>query len=246
MDLAAGARAYYNKFSGRKKQVFRTHKKPIQKLKKKVARIQKSIVGEYRYKLTAIGAYSAPQNGLPQLINGMQVGDLDGTRSANQIRMWSITGYFAFAANPVTMIAAAGATSNLGVRLLIVYDKQTNGAAPSVNEMLMNNGFAANNHCCPQNPRFKQQYRILYDKLINPILMPCTYAAPGANIQNAPLRYVRFRINLKGLPVYYIPGNNVGDVTDIDKGSIQVFTFASDANSFIQVNEFNVLLKYTP
>lgn len=99
------------------------------------------------------------------------------------------------------------ATTSVGgavARILIVYDKQTNGATPAITDILTNNDFTS-----PMNLDNTDRFTILMDELTDPISV-------GNNFSIAKNRYVKMKLD----SVY---STNNGDVTDIKTGGVFAF-----------------------
>lgn len=156
---------------------------------RKVSRVLKS---EKRYKDVLIAA-SCDSTGAVALVNGMNTGDTDGYRLGTDFLMSSmkVKGHF----------YPANSTSG-NARIMLVYDKQCNGAALTISQVLVS--------VDPEsltNAANKKRFKILFDK---------SYAIPGNN--STPKRF-DFSLSLRNLETHCNTGN-AGTIADINTGSL--------------------------
>lgn len=147
------------------------------------------------------------------LINGVAQGTTASTRLGRRINMKSILLRYNFACLPTT----AGGDS---VRILIVYDAQTNATAPAVTDIVVANSIAQ-----PMNLSNARRFRVILDELV-----------PGFGAQGPPsqqgTRYVK-----GDWPVEFNTGS-AGTVGDITSGAMwmlvwqggRLITLAPDSN----------------
>jgi len=105
---------------------------------------------EFKYKLTSVAAENATDAGATVLLNGMQNGTSYTTRIGNQISLYSLELRISW--------HIISANSALG-RMIIYYDKQTNGTTPTTTSLL--------NNATPmdfKNLGYRNRFRILKDK----------------------------------------------------------------------------------
>lgn len=155
--------------------------KRIVKIEKKVKQMENEV--ELKY-FDTIAASPATQTGLLTLVNGMAAGTTQITRIGAQIRMTSIQFRYV-----ISNLAATLAPTSL--RMLIVLDRQTNGAAPTISGSASGGTLAILDNAVftsvidqPYQYEAKQRFTILYDKrwTLNPQIQ-ATEAA-GAIVTN--------------------------------------------------------------
>jgi len=102
---------------------------------------------------------------------------------------------------------AATTTGSGSLRVVIVYDKQSNGAAPTAVQV-----FQANHIASPMNLSNSKRFIVLVDD-----------THEGLSVTGPASAYMK---NFKkiNLPIEYFDTNN-GDITDIATGSVYMFTF---------------------
>lgn len=125
----------------------------VVKTDRKLKKVARLVHAEKRYKDIAPGAVNMLNTGTVTLLNGMQIGDQDGNREGTTLAMTylAVKGQF---------YSVGGAVAN--GRLMIVYDKQTNAAAPVVNDVLT--------ACEPntfRNNNTMKRFIVLYDKSVS-------------------------------------------------------------------------------
>jgi len=243
-------RRIYKRQRGKKKTVRDyelEHRTPIQKLKKAVTIAKRAVRSETRYYVQALAAGAIPQAGNSTLLNGMQQGDVDGSRSAGQIRMLGCRIHLGvyMPANTVQGVIAGGASASTCIRVMLVYDRQSNGAAFTNATLLYNNANDANNYTCPLNLRNKQRFKVLFDKNYNLDFRSVQTNAVGQWAAYNPVKSIRIRKRFS-LPTFYKDGANVGDVTDIARGALYLITYSFDGTSMVTQQDTNLVLIYDP
>lgn len=167
------------------------------------------IKGAIQYSDTAVGANTAGSSSLPvlELLNGCVQGTDSTTRIGRKICMKSIQGRWTF-----TLQTAAAGTQAAGVvagqaRLLIVYDKQANGAAPIATDILQDG--TTSSLQSPLNLNNRERFIVLIDKFIN--LDP----------QGPACQTIKFYKKLpKRAQDVIFNGGNAGTIGDIQTGSV--------------------------
>jgi len=155
----------------------------------------------------AIAAASGGDSGTPSaplLLNGLAQGTDSTTRIGRKISMKSIQGHYVFTSQlQASGLLPAGVLGGW-VRLLIVYDMQTNGATPTVADILQN--ATSNALTSPLNLNNRERFKVLVNKYrcIDP-----------SNSQSAMIRFYK-RLNHD---VIFNAGN-AGTVADIQTGGI--------------------------
>lgn len=153
------------------------------------------------------------------LLNGMVYGGTAGQHIGRSVTLRSIA-----------FNTALGFTSTGGapiLRVLIVYDRQPNGAAPAVTDILY-----ANDPSAPMNLNNSKRFKVLHDwrpDEINP--------TAGAGISGPAVQHSFYR-KLQ-LPMEFNTGST-GTIADITTGSIYALTFCTkmDAGAAVTLNHF--------
>lgn len=143
--------------------------------------------------------------GVLSLLNGCTAGGLPTNRVGRRITMTSL-----YMRGTIQLTATS--TGNCPVRILIVYDKQTNKAAPSATDILNTDNAAslmllANNH----------RFRVIRD-IIVPIIG--TGGPQGC--------YIDEYVKLPNLTTEYIDGAGAGTVGDITSGGLFALIYCNN------------------
>lgn len=159
--------------------------------------------------ISAVGASSGGEAGTAslELLNGLTQGTDSTTRIGRKVCMRSIQGRWTF-----TLQNTAGGVFPAGVvggqvRLLIVYDKQSNGVAPVATDILQ--GGATTQLVSPINLNNRERFVVLIDKFVT--LDP-------NNMQSATIKFYK-KMPRKAEDVIFNAGN-AGTVGDIQTGSV--------------------------
>lgn len=128
----------------------------------------------------------------PTILNACIAGPLATNRIGRKIKMESLFIRWGFN-------LAATSVGGSPFRILIVYDKQTNAAAPTITNVLLTDDIDS-----PMNLSNRDRFVVIMDKLTPPISVASTFAVQGKKF-----------INLKGLETMYntTEGGTVADVT---------------------------------
>lgn len=116
-----------------------------------------------------------------------------------------------------------------GIRVLLVYDRQTNGVSPVITDIM-----TATNTLALYNANNRSRFKILYDRT-HSSYYEATVAGAGGR-QSAPVHVINKNISLKGLRAHFL---NIGaGIADIESGAIYmvVLTDINDANDFTETN----------
>lgn len=158
------------------------------------------------------------------LLNGLNTGTIRSARNGNRINMISI----ALGLNIQSSVANVLSTR---VRVMVVVDRQAN-ATTIVPGDVFAAGVAANLFLELYDPNtVPTRYRVLKDKMLtlNPVMVGTTTA--GATVAAASaVKYFRFKIGLKALPVKYNDQNN-GDIRDIIGNALYLLMFTDQAST---------------
>lgn len=144
-------------------------------------------------------AVSAATFSAPTLLNGSLQGAGAGQHIGRKTAMNSLLIRYDAHLAPTT-------TQGCQIRLLVVYDKQTNKALPAITDVL-----ASDNFNSPMNLDNSDRFIILADKLTDPISVNNNY-----NVADTIYKKM-------SLDTMWDTGNNAGDVTDIKSGSVVAF-----------------------
>lgn len=205
-------------------------KSKVKKISSQVARLSKAVAGEQRFISSAQANGTAITTaGTFLLMNGCTTGSGDGAREGTKIVINRIAGKgLAYVNSSVTTNSATG------IRLMLVLDRQPNGAIFSIADLLDNAGNNQNNVYSLQRFNFRNRFRVLMDKTrcIKPsantrqAVALGTYEAGDWCFQFAK----RFK---KGITVEYNTGT-AGTVADIAKNSLYLLAIADNSTeSFI-------------
>jgi len=126
-------------------------------------------------------------------------------------------------------------------RLLLVYDKQTNGVAPDLDDVINQIGAAGDGylkgHIAPRQLNNRERFTILWDKLIASVT--------GEIVQNSKDDPTNFPSYYKACSLSTTFGGNAGDVTDILTGGLFLLAFSNlDAGSNPPALMFNSRVRF--
>lgn len=166
------------------------------------------------------------------ILNALQEGAGFYNRIGRKVQMRSLqlNGYF-------TRTGQASGQSEY-LRVMILYDRQPNGAFPSVADILRDvnqAGTTSSTSLAGLNMDNAERFMILMDNRVN---IPNASNTASENLddpivdQNNEINTKRY-IQLRGLEAHYKSSN--GDITDLSTGSLFLFTFgnvASGSNSY--------------
>lgn len=138
------------------------------------------------------------------LLNGVAQGTSAVTRIGRRITMKSL--YIQYQINLLPTTTGASP-----LRMLVVYDSQTNGAAPAILDVVLTDELAS-----PMNLGNARRFKVLCDEMV-----PCIGTAGPQTYMFK--RYIKFG---KGLNTEFGAGTGA-TVTDITSGSIYVYTWGS-------------------
>lgn len=164
--------------------------------------------GEWK-SVDVTGTAVLDSTGAVVLLNGIARGDDIGERTGREVVMRSIQFNGVCAATDVT---GAEATC----RVVIVYDRQANAAAPTAAQVLV-----ANNTYAPRNLENRRRFKILYDETFGVGDRITGVANPGADFAH----YIRWYRKLNH-PVTFNSGD-AGTIADITSGSVYMLTVST-------------------
>lgn len=160
--------------------------------------------GEFKSIYTAPASYASNTGTVVQLINGLTQGAGIGQRIGQEILMRSVQ------LNAVS-VATAGTGTDQRARILLVYDRQANGGAPAMTDVLESASEVA-----MRNLQNRKRFKILMDKCIH-------LNATGESDSEITWRFYR---KLRH-PVTFNAGN-AGTVADIATGSMYLMFYGSN------------------
>ena len=162
---------------------------------------------------------AAANSSLFVLLNGLQLGTGAYQRIGNKVTMKSLYWSVAFGLNSLEVDPTVdAAVNNVPVRMMIVYDKQTNGVLPAVGDLL--SGFTGLGNATartidvnsPNNLNNRDRFIVLADKRF--ILQT---GGPSS-------RYIK-KYKRLNTSVAYKSGATVGDVSDITSGGLYFLAY---------------------
>lgn len=151
-----------------------------------------------------------------ELMNGLVQGNSQITRIGNTIKMKYLNIHLSLF---ILSAGLAAATTGYYLRYMVVYDRQPNGANPSLNQLLYNVA-PTETYESLININGRKRYQILTDRVI-----PIQIHGGATNVSN--MIYVNRRIKLKGKKAVFNAGNT-GTITDFVTGSLFLILMCDD------------------
>lgn len=205
-----GRRSYTRKATNAKAKAKLEAKEPLATVAIRKANRVNSILklqSEIRFK-DVFAASTAPSTANIVLLNGMNVGDSGGQREADNVVIKSVRVNGGF----------VGADSTNAIRVMLVIDKQPNGATFSLSDLLETTTFDA--IYAYRKTVNKARFTVLYDR---------KYALSGNNTSLTGRTFGLFNISIPlNLKSWYF--NNVGDISDIKSNALYL-VFLSDSTT---------------
>lgn len=161
--------------------------------------------GELKAVDVSIAASPCDTTGGVTLLNGLARGDDINQRNGREVLLKSIE-------IRLRNLVTAGTGTEQTHRVCIVYDRQSNGAAPTIADIL-----SAPNVLYPRNLENRRRFKILYDRAFT---LNAT-GEPGGE------RFHKFYRRLAH-PVTFNTGN-AGTIADITMGSLYLITMGTNA-----------------
>lgn len=192
-----------------------TAKKVGKSVKQYVKRKFDQMVEDKTFPTIALGSTAVSTSAGYVQCNSIRNGTDNGQRIGVRIRMKKIWFSFSFNIDPTVLPAITGGRN---VRIMLVYDKQANGAVPTLTELLTNNT-AGRTWDSPLEISGQKRYKILFDR--NYFISPLGMSANNATSTQV----VRRSINLHNKVAVY-NSDTFGDIRDINTGSLLMFTAA--------------------
>lgn len=206
--------------------------KPVRALARAVTKQQRTL-SKVRHVIDCQRRYNAitqtniafVTTGTFQLLNGMATGDTDGTREGQCIYLKSIKIRMAIQSDTST-------TDNTNeIRIMLIYDKQPNGAILPLNQVLYDSTAGAIALLSSRHPDFMKRFAVLYDKNYSLHTLPNTGATPGADVAGLPIKFLTIsRAFPKGATETQYNGGNAGTVADITRGSLYLVVLGRSTN----------------
>lgn len=181
--------------------------------------VKKLISADVEKKWASFQATPAPTNAAPvnYVLNNLVQGDSRNTRTGNQT-------HFQHVHIKAWIQASLGIPDGQMVRVMLFWDKQADGAAPTFAQLFADPTLA-NNYMSPRNPDYLRRYIVLRDKtfIFNTLCATATTPATGlATVFSQQQHVLNWSVNLKNKRVQY---NDVGGgtVADIIGPSLYLF-----------------------
>lgn len=212
-----------SKRRSRSKRQFRSKRRgPSNKsLDKKIKKLQQDVELKYKDTYTVDDIENTAQY---ILLNGIQQGDTTVTRTGGEIRCTSIH------LRGVIQTDTAGLVSN-SQRFLVVWDRQPNGAAPTLSgtvNSILDVSIVTDLILAPYNYSALDRFKILYDK--NFIINRQIWKTQDVNndVDSYCDQQIRFNKKIKlGRRVKYAVNSTAGNITDIQTNSLY-FIYVGD------------------
>lgn len=190
----------------------------VSTINKKIKRIQAK--EELKFIDTYQSATSIPLAGVLQLLNGVAEGDDNNNREGREINLTSVQFRGQLLNNPLDITSAV-------IRMIIFYDLQANGAAPTVATLLDLTTITAA-YLAPYHRDYQKRYKIVYDKTMTITPQTVNTTAGGVTtVVNSIDRTIRKKRRLGRMVKYSGTG---ATITSIASNSLYVL-FLSDNNT---------------
>lgn len=175
----------------------------VRNIDKKVKKIQRSI--ELGHKDTNQTAVSIPTTGVFVLVNGITQGDSDITRTGDEVVATSLQFRYRIEADELALNATL-------VRVLLVWDSQANGAAPTI-ATLFDQLIISDPIYSPYNLDYQKRYKFLYDRVhvLNPVLQSSETTGTLDNVVPVSI-YKKRKVKLSRTVKYSNTGDTVGSI----------------------------------
>lgn len=167
------------------------------------SRLSMSELKDITVRSTAVVPGLAATGSTPVLLNGVAQGTTASTRLGRRITMKSLYLHW-------FLQVAAGTTGATPIRLLVVYDAQTNATAPAITDIVLTDEIMA-----PMNLSNSRRFKVLCDQ---------TWDCLGtAGPQSLVLKkYIKLNMNTE------FNNGSAGTVGDIQTGSIYIITWSGN------------------
>jgi len=185
-------------------------------LNRKIKRIQNDI--ELKYKDVYSAATDISTTTALTLLNGISQGDTTITRTGGQVRLTSVHIKGTVTADPLNLLSDQ-------YRMMVVWDAQANGAAPTLSgtvTSILDVTTITDLLIAPYNYSAMDRFKILMDKrvIINRRVVADTDPATGATQEYQPIvKPFNKRFKL-GRTVRYAVNSSTGTITDISTNSL--------------------------
>lgn len=170
-----------------------------------------------------VAGFAADTTGTVTLLNSCDEGSGPSARVGRVISMRSVQ--MRGSVRPVdTMVTGANCIDVSYVRVLIVYDRQPNGAAPTVANIL-----SASNPASFQNLDFRDRFKVISDEhfIVGPRVMDTTATQAIAVEGGVSGRVINLYKDLQGLKTVF--DGTGGGIADINTGALFQVTIGSQA-----------------
>lgn len=201
----------------------------IKNIKKSIKKINNEV--ELKYADVVVGATTFDTGGSISLLNSVDVGNTEYTRSGTDIRATSIQLRITIKCDPSQ---TAVTTITPAVRLMLVWDSQPNGAVPILASTAAIPGILDNRiislYLAPYNRVTQKRYKILHDKLYDMNSMTSSTATPFLTWGD---RHIRIKLPLGRTIKYDSTGGGIADITTNSLYFIAISSVTADMPSYI-------------
>lgn len=187
-------------------------RREIRNVKKSIKKIRDE--EELKHKDISVGFGATANAGTFVLLNPLVQGDTTITRTADEVKFTSVQMRISLQSDDV--VGSPGTSSN-SVRYILFWDRQPNGAAPTV-ATLLDTSVAGNPYFAPYNHDYQARYKILRDRTVD---MSPNYGA--LTIAQNMRRSISFKRRLARITKY---AGNAGTIADIQTNSLYILFIA--------------------
>lgn len=194
--------------------------KKLKNIDKKIKKMQND--EELKYTDVLITAQGISSTGSFHLLNGLTQGDDAKNRDGREAVSTSIQGKMTFVSNTDDI----GSTT---LRMIVFWDSQANGAAPTA-ATLLDNSIITSFLIAPYHRDYQKRYKILFDRVfvLNPLQILTTTAGTVTENQNI-TKYLSFKKQLSRTIKFN--SNNNGNIGDIVSNSLYVYFVSNEATN---------------
>jgi len=187
-------------------------KKDIAGIKKSIQKINRNV--ELKFVDVLQNQNVTETGGSLQLLNNVVEGDDQSTRNGDEISATSIQfrGYFTNDQSLTALLSTAPV-----IRLLVFWDRQPNGAAPTIGSTaalpgLLDNSVITDFTMAPYNRSVQKRYKVLYDRTF--VMPEPGFSSTSSTPFNLPAVRMAFnkKISLNRVVKYDATGNGIADI----------------------------------
>lgn len=167
--------------------------------------------------------------GTPYLLNGTSQGSGGTNRTGRQFRMERLE-------LRMTFSSASTQTYTDLIRVMVVLDKESRGAAPTTAEILENTTFGLGVLTSPYNFNNTSRFSILHDAYVE--IRPAVLVA-GAPEATYAVHTLKLNLGNRRVKCY---NTNTGTVSDIDEGSLYVISHGAQTAALANISCYSRLV----